>query len=292
MTISRKQFIPIILGLVVLTVLLTWLFVLNPRPQNIASQQPLQLPPGNSITVTYIANEGVLITSGDKQVLIDGLHREYKPDYLFPAPALLSALEQAREPYNNVDLVLVSHLHLDHFHPESVGLHLKNNKSAQLISSEQVVSGVKEKFANFAEIEPRVKQVTPEWKSHTTVEPSGIKVKVLGLRHSGSNFTWIQNLGHVIEIGGKKLLHIGDADMSAANFSSFRLHEENIDIALIPYWFLLSERGRTFVTEQFRPKQIIAVHVSPSEAGAVISNFARTSPGTIVFTKSLESKAF
>jgi L-ascorbate metabolism protein UlaG (beta-lactamase superfamily) len=292
MTINRKQAIPITLGLVILSIFLSWLFILKSRQESVATQPPLQLPPGNSLAITYIANEGVLISAGDKQVLIDGLHREYKPDYLFPAPALLSTLEQAREPYNNIDVLLVSHLHLDHFHPESVGLHLKNNKSAQLISSEQIVSGVKEKFANFPEIESRVKQVTPGWKSQTTVEHAGIKIKVLGLKHSGSNFTWIQNLGHVIEIGGKKLLHIGDADMTAENFSSFRLHEENIDIAFIPYWFLFSEKGRALVTEQFRPKQIIAVHVSPSEADATISSFAKSNPGTIVFTKSLESRSF
>jgi hypothetical protein len=32
------------------------------------------------LTVTYVGNEGVLISSGPHQLLIDGLHREYKPD--------------------------------------------------------------------------------------------------------------------------------------------------------------------------------------------------------------------
>jgi hypothetical protein len=43
---------------------------------------------GKGLTVRYIANEGVLIASGGKQILIDGLHREYKPDYLFPPPEM------------------------------------------------------------------------------------------------------------------------------------------------------------------------------------------------------------
>lgn len=291
MTLNLKRLISITLGVLVVSTLLGWLLLPNSQ-ENVASQKPLQLPSGNSLTVTYIANEGVLISAGDKQVLIDGLHREYKPAYLFPPPELLSALEQARDPYNKIDVVLVSHLHLDHFHPESVGLHLKNNKSVQLISSEQIVNGVKEKFAGFAEIEPRVRQVTPAWKSQTPVALDGIKIKILGLRHSGANFTWIQNLGHVIEIGGKKLLHIGDADMTAENFSSFRLHEENIDIAFIPYWFLLSPNGRTLVLHQFRPKQIIAVHVSPDEAETATREITNAIPGTIVFTKALESRSF
>src|SRR4030095_14475303 len=287
-----KRLVSISLCVIVLSVLLVWLLFRHSHQENAASQKPLQLPSGNSLTITYIANEGVLIAAGEKQVLIDGLHREYKPDYLFPPADLLSKLEQAIDPYNKIDVVLVSHLHLDHFHPESVGLHLRNNKSAQLVSSEQIVNGVKEKFADFAAIEARVKQVDSTWKSQTPVEVNGIKIKDLGLRHSGSNFTWIQNLGHVIELGGKKLLHIGDADMTAENFAAFNLAQEKIDIAFIPYWFLISPEGRAFVKDQFNPKQIIAVHIPPRDAEEVIKQLKKDLPDAIAFTKILEERSF
>jgi len=253
---------------------------------------PIPQPLSNGFSVTYIANEGVLISSGQKQVLIDGLFRAYKPDYAFPPPTLLSTLESARAPYNEIDLILVSHLHGDHFHGESVGLHLKNNPNATLVSSAQIVDGVKKEFVGFQEIESRVKQVTPEWKTRIEYKTDGIRVEVLGLRHGGSNFSWIQNLGHVIEIGDKKLLHIGDADMTAENFASFRLHEKGIDIAFIPSWYLLSENGRKLVQEQFAPKHIIAVHVSPDEAKEVAEQIKKTNPEATVFTKILESKSF
>jgi L-ascorbate metabolism protein UlaG (beta-lactamase superfamily) len=253
---------------------------------------PVPQPLSAGFNVTYIANEGVLISSGQKQVLIDGLHREYKPDYAFPPPTLLSTLEGARAPYDKIDLVLVSHLHGDHFHGESVGLHLKNNPKATLVSSAQIVDGVKKQFAGFQEIESRVKQVTPEWKTQSEFKTDGISVNILGLRHGSANFSWIQNLGHVIEIGGKKLLHIGDADMTVENFSSFRLHEKGIDIAFIPYWYLLSENGRQLVKEQFAAKHIIAVHVSPKDAKEVTEQIKKTNPDATVFTKTLESKSF
>jgi L-ascorbate metabolism protein UlaG (beta-lactamase superfamily) len=135
------------------------------------------------VTITYIANEGVLLSSGDKQVLIDGLHREYKPAYSFPPKTLLNALETAQAPYNEIDLVLVSHLHLDHFHPESIGLHLKNNPRALLVSSDQIADGVKKDYAGSAEVEKQVRRVTPEWKTKTTFTAAGINLQVLGLKH-------------------------------------------------------------------------------------------------------------
>lgn len=243
-------------------------------------------------TIRYIANEGVLIRAGSKQILIDGLHREYQPAYAFPPPDLQKLLETAAKPYDKINLLLVSHVHLDHFHAESVGLHLKNNPNAVLASSEQIVAEVAKNFADYEKIKPQIKPVSHEWKKTVEYNQDGIKIKFLGLRHGSERFKSIQNLGHLIEIGGKRLLHIGDADMTAENFSAFDLAKENIDIAFIPYWFLLSENGRRLVKEQFNPKQIIAVHISPNEAEEVSAKLKKDIPGLLTFTKILEEKSF
>ncbi len=243
-------------------------------------------------TIRYIANEGVLIRAGSKQVLIDGLHREYQPAYAFPPTDLLKSLETAAKPYDKINLLLVSHVHLDHFHAESVGLHLKNNPNAVLASSEQIVAEVAKNFADYEKIKPQIKPVSHEWKKTVEYNQDGIKIKFLGLRHGSERFKSIQNFGHLIEIGGKKFLHIGDADMTAENFSAFDLAKENIDIAFIPYWFLLSENGRKLVKEQFNPKQIIAVHISPGDAEEVSAKLKKDIPELITFTKILEEKSF
>lgn len=244
------------------------------------------------LSVRYIGNEGVLIASGDRQILIDGLHREYKPFALFPPPDLLKSLETAEKPYDEIDILLVSHIHLDHFHSESVGLHLKNNPKSLLFSSEEIVGEVKKNFADYEKIKPQIKSVSHEWKKSFEIDQNGIKVKFLGLKHGGERAKNIQNFGHLIEIGGKKLLHIGDADMTAENFSAFELAKEKIDIAFIPYWFLLSENGRKLVQEQFAPKHIIAVHIPPLEAENEAKNFKTFYPNDTAFTKILEEKVF
>jgi L-ascorbate metabolism protein UlaG (beta-lactamase superfamily) len=243
-------------------------------------------------TIRYIANEGVLIRAGGRQILIDGLHREYKPAYAFPSPELLKLLETAQKPYDKIDLLLASHIHLDHFHPESIGLYLKNNPRAVFASSAQAVDEIAKGFADYEKIKSRLRPVSHEWKKPVEYNQDGIKVRFLGLRHANAQHASIQNLGHLIEIGGKRLLHIGDADMTAENFAAFNLAKENIDVAFIPYWFLLSEDGRRLVTEQFNPKQIVAVHISPDEAEETIANLKKDSPGSIALTKILEERGF
>ena len=269
-------------------------FFLSPcasRPAPSRTEQTNSSEKAN-LTITYMGNEGVLISSGDKQVLIDALHREYKPDYAFPPPELLKSLETAQAPYNDVDLVLVSHVHLDHFHPASVGLHLLNNPKAVLVSSQQVVDAVAKASGNFKEIAQRVQRATPEWKNSLTFNEGGIKLKVLGLRHSSERFIGIQNLGHLIEINGVKLLHVGDADGKAENFSSFHLDQEGIDIAFIPFWYLLTDSGRALVRDHIKPKQIIAVHIPPADAPGFTAEFKQRFPDVITLTQILESKRF
>src|SRR5688572_13757138 len=111
-------------------------------------------PPAGAVEVMYVANEGVLISAGDERVLIDGLHREYSASYPF-----LPAIEAAQAPFDGVDVVLVSHRHLDHFHAASVGRHLVNAPDAVLVSSAQVVGEVEAQFADFASIRSRVTAV-------------------------------------------------------------------------------------------------------------------------------------
>lgn len=244
------------------------------------------------IQITYIANEGVLIRTKNKHILIDGLHRKYKDAYAYPPDELRAKLEGAQVPYNKIDLLLVSHLHGDHFHPLSIGEYLINNSQSILASSEQVVSEVKKDFNYYEKIKPQIKEIRHEWKTSVEENFGGIKVKFLGLRHANENFKWIENFGHLIEADGKKFLHIGDADMTDENFSGFKLHQENIDVAFIPYWFLLSQKGRDLVEKQFNPKHIIAVHVSPNEGAEVSENLKKHYSDITVFTKILETKDF
>lgn len=264
------------------------------------SLTPLNLPETASapatqslpVEITYVANEGVLISSGGKQVLIDGLHREYQPAYAFLPPADRDKIETAKTPFDQIDLVLVSHRHLDHFHPESIGLHLQHNPKAELVSSQQVVEEIEKNFKNYQAIRSRVTGATPPWKEKVAMKVAGIDFEILGLRHGTGRHATIQNLGHVVKLGGKKLLHIGDADTAVENFERFNLDEEGIDIAFIPYWFLLGTEGQTIVREHIKPKQIIAVHISPSENEKVTAQIKQVAPNAVAFTTMLEKKVY
>ena len=247
---------------------------------------------GATVEITYIANEGVLISAGDKQVLIDGLHREYERAYAFLPSPQREQIETAKAPYDAIDLILVSHQHLDHFHPESVGLHLQHNSKAMLVSSQQVVDEVEKNFKNYEAIKARMTGATPPAKERVAMKVAGIDFEILRLSHGTGRHASIQNLGHIVKLGGKKLLHVGDAETTVENFEKFNLDAEGIDVAFIPFWFLLGSDGQTIVREHIKPKHIIAVHISPLDGEQIAGQIKGIFPNAIAFTKLLEKRSF
>lgn len=249
-------------------------------------------PPGATLEVTYIANEGVLIAAGSTQVLIDGLHRQYRSSYPFLPEPYREQIETAQAPFDEIDLVLVSHMHPDHFHPESVARHLRHNAGATLVSSEQVVREI-EALPDHASIRSQVTTITPPLKQKVTTIVGGVRVELLGVGHGTGRHATVQNLGHVVTLGGKKLLHIGDASTEdASTFDALNLDEEGIDVAFLPVWFLTGDEGSTIVRQYIKPKHIVAIHMPAEGPQRAITQIRERFPDAVPFTVLLEKKFY
>ncbi len=251
------------------------------------------------LTIQYVANEGILIKSGSTKVLLDAIHRRYKTEYAFTPDAILEKIEAARFPYGDINLILVSHNHRDHFDPDSVAMSLVNNPKTMLVSSGQVIEEVlAAKKALDATMKPSENDfgkqlVTIKYglKNVESYELNGVKIRFLSFLHANSKlpaYKDIQNFGHLIEIGGKKILHIGDADMFAENFASFNLKDENLDVVLVPYWFVLSKEGRDILRNQLKAKTIVAVHVPPQDQSETLRSLLDAMPSAVVFSQTGE----
>ena len=185
-----------------------------------------------SIQITYLANEGVLIESSNIMIMLDGLFRHgVAYGYERIPNDEWKKLESAVAPYNKETILLVSHPHADHFNAKSVALHLKNNSKSKLYSSAQVIEAVSE-YLEKKHIDSQLVEVTPELKKSESIQFNKWSIDFLRLRHGTTRNYKIHNLGHVININGTKILHIGDAEMSDENFEQFRLVEQSINIAL------------------------------------------------------------
>ena len=123
-----------------------------------------------------------------------------------------------KPPFNNVDLLLFTHEHSDHFDADLALTYMKNNKHCSLIGPQQVVEQLS-KSKEFTKITERVHSITPPYGQSEHLSINGIKLLVLRFQHSSYFVTDeqtgkkvdrnknTQNLGFVINLGNYKIFH-------------------------------------------------------------------------------------
>jgi L-ascorbate metabolism protein UlaG (beta-lactamase superfamily) len=212
--------------------------------------------------VRYVANAGVLLHTGGRTVLVDGLVREGIPPYAVPEEPERRQLERAEPPFSNVSVVLVTHWHEDHFSPDAVAAHLRNNARSVLVSSAEVVDRVRAVSTGLPL--DRLRGVTPRAGTSERVVIDGLTIHVLRIRHNPARRQPEEHVGFLVE-GCRTFLHVGDADPAADNFQLLRALP-SVDVGILPFWYVLSERSRAFVQESIRPRRVIGMHLPPRDA--------------------------
>ena len=122
--------------------------------------------------VTYVGNSCFMIETGGKKVLIDAFFGEFG-NYSLPEYEL-DTLLNAKPPFDNIDLVLASHDHSDHFSAERVSQFLENSPSTIFISTSQAVSQIRG-FNN------RIQALDPRDNIPVETEVNGIQIKAMYL---------------------------------------------------------------------------------------------------------------
>ena len=247
------------------------------------SDEPSAQP--EPVVITYLANEGILVSSGEKAVVVDGLFRDGVEGYARVEPDTLEKLETNQAPFDQIEMILVTHYHADHFDAASVVRHLAHNPRAKLVTSEQVVERVRSAATEYDSISDRVVGVAPRFKTKTEVEMSGVTVEIFKLSHGAGRFAKIWNLGYIINIAGKRILHIGDAELNRSTQVPLKMHAMAIDVACVPHWLLTTAAGQSFVRDTLKPKHVIAIHVSPRKAVEIAASVRAAFPSATTFTR-------
>jgi len=256
-----------------------------------ASAQAPRLTTADSLTITFIANEGVMLSSGSQKVLIDGLFLKYKTGFPTPADSTQRRLEQALPPFDGVNVILATHQHGDHFHSAPVAAHMRANPRATLVTSQQVIDSLR-RFppARTLPASRFLPRTMPEGTRRRDVV-NGVVIEVLGIPHGGGwRSRGLEHVAYIVEMGGKRVLHVGDASFSDEVLAPFHLDTARIDVALLPAWLVADKKGAQLVERWIRPKQVVGIHVGEGEEDRVSSALRAALPGAVAFTRSLETR--
>jgi hypothetical protein len=113
----------------------------------------------------------------------------------------------------------------------------------------------------------RLRAVLPAPGAAEIVKVSGVPIRVLRIRHNPARRMPEQHVGFLI---GERTtaLHVGDADPRADNFAVLRALPA-VDLAVLPFWYVLDESSRAFVRGAIAPRRVFAMHLPAADADEV-----------------------
>jgi L-ascorbate metabolism protein UlaG (beta-lactamase superfamily) len=236
--------------------------------------------------LTYVVNEGFILESGGKKVLLDGLLSTI--GYYELPISTQRAMSTGQAPFDAIDLVLTTHNHDDHFDPLIAGAFLAANPQTRFVTTPQTVSDLMVNYPEFEVIEEQVIEVYPEAGEQERLVVNGIEIRVFNLPHGS-----YQNLGFMVDLGGVRFLHTGDyyeddADSAIELLQVYEFPLQGIDVAFIAEPFLRYERFDQLVAEGIRPGVLVPMHYIASHPNNWIQSLAERYPDSILFTRELE----
>jgi len=190
----------------------------------------------NALRITLTANAGVILQSSERCVLIDALHNGKTLEFSSVSDAEFGQIrEMFRE--RHPDLVLVTHRHPDHCSDEPL--------------------------RRFAEMWPDTvflfPEHFPEERLHSRLKD--ILITSMTLPHDGKGFEDVDQRGYCITLGGKTILHAGDAALSSPEKILTLTEGRKIDAAVMNFPWITLPAGRAFLEEKLKPDHLMIVHL-------------------------------
>jgi L-ascorbate metabolism protein UlaG (beta-lactamase superfamily) len=244
------------------------------------------------VTVTQLANEGVILADGETRIMIDGFVVDTYSVY-GGLPAEAAVLFNAGSgPFAGIDLALVSHRHHDHNQPAHACSFMQRSAATRLYTGSQVIGLMREKCRSFVTSSPRVREISPQYNAPEDLESKGARIRIFPLSHGSRKYAKIQNYGHLVELGGLTVLHVGDAAMAPTDFARAGLDKVALDVALIPFWYFQPGPGGTLIRDFIDARFKVAVHIPPGEMVEVKAYLQKDYPQVIVLEEPLDQAVF
>jgi hypothetical protein len=236
-------------------------------------------------SVTYVGNSGFLIWVGEKKVLVDALF-EGLSGYSVPA-AVRDPLLAGRAPFDNIDLILATHSHGDHFGAASVRQCLQNNPRATFVGPADTV-------AQLAGVGNRAIALDVPAGQRQSLSVNGVAIVAMPLSHGTppAGDPGIVNLGYVFTVGNVKFFHTGDIDasiVSAATLQGLGVPDERIDVAFVQH-FLLSIPGPIpLITQGIGARYVVASHLQYTGSAPDWTKILQVFPTAILLKTEMEN---
>jgi L-ascorbate metabolism protein UlaG (beta-lactamase superfamily) len=237
-------------------------------------------PPENRVKVTYIANDGVMIEFEDKKVMIDGMNRAGNlSGWISPTNTEYMMVENGEPPYNDIDVIMITHNHGDHYSISAVQNYLTDHPNTKLI----VPTSVEANFGGFAN---QIVDFSINKFERINLVENEISIDVLQIEHFdqfGNDFSMVESFAYIITMNGKKFFHTGDIDYIDSQLDGFDLLADDISVVFIPtFGDLVTATNRDAIIDNVAPDVIVCLHFLVSGMTTTLQEISNIYPPDVV----------
>jgi L-ascorbate metabolism protein UlaG (beta-lactamase superfamily) len=225
------------------------------------------------LTVTYVANTGFLIECEGEKILIDALFGGFEEDWCYvPSDNVVGLMTAARPPFDDIDIIAVTHAHTDHFNARLVMDHLAHNRRGILVCPAQAAQAL-EADSRYPDVKNRIRILPAPSDSISELTVAGVKVKAFRTPHlhSADSHRGVEHLEFLFTVGGRVIYHSGDGEMNdVRRYQAYGFGEKPIDLAFVCWWDAADRLTfrQTLIRDIIRPERVILMHMSPNRPPA------------------------
>ncbi len=235
-------------------------------------------------TVRLLANAGVLIEMNGVKILLDALHRRKTERFSRVSEALLFDIVQGNGTFQSIDFALVTHDHRDHHDEDTARVFVEHHPDTVILTPTALHG------RNVYNLESEADSFQ--------FEKAAINCRRIA--HEGKEYASVRNYGYLVEVGGTNFIAVGDGLSDFENIGKLAGNTP-IDTAFLPFPFVTLMRGREFLGDVLKPRNIVAFHLPFPEDD--ISNYTETTkyitkrekeklPPTILLYKQGQEESF
>lgn len=200
--------------------------------------------------ITLVGNAGIFLEIGGVRLLVDGLY-DPKDIGFSPIPKdILKDMLKGVGVFSNIDYLLFTHYHLDHFSLDYLKIYLNNNKVKKVILPDD--SLVRKELREY-------NHITTYLKNDNYNIGEILDIKYFPVPHMGKEYADIQNYMYYIKSKGESILITGDGDYTSELIDTLKnLNVENIVINPL---FFNNIRGQKVLKSLNKLKNVIVYHI-------------------------------
>ena len=217
------------------------------------------------LQITLTANAGILLQTEKASFFVDALHAEGNYPFSRVPEDLLQLMNTGANAFRNVDYLIFTHSHPDHYSPYVVLDYLKHNRVKRIVlpCQEEPEDSARERDLLKWIDESKI----PAWRLHqergalhTYMPAPDIYLTAMCMPHISERFADRNCICLLISAGGRQVLFTSDCDYQNQEFFK-PFGKVELDAVFVNPLFFHEEEGRKILSDTLSPRHVLVYHV-------------------------------